>query len=61
MVDQEVVEVIEVEIEVETEEEIEDVAAEVEAVVVENNVAAFVLGKAQVTDKVVPFDELMAG
>ena len=35
--------------------------AEVEAVVVENNVAAFVLGKAQVTDKVVPFDELMAG
>jgi trigger factor len=34
--------------------------AEVEAVVVENNVAAFVLGKAKVTDKVVPFDELMA-
>jgi len=35
--------------------------AEVEAVVVENNVADFVLGKAQVTDKVVPFDELMTG
>ena len=35
--------------------------AEVEAVVVENNVAAFVLGKVQVTDKVVPFDVLMAG
>jgi trigger factor len=34
--------------------------AEIEAVVVENNVAAFVLGKARVTDKVVPFDELMA-
>jgi len=33
--------------------------AEVEAVVVENNVAEFVLGKAKVTDKVVPFDELM--
>ena len=33
--------------------------AEVEAVVVENNVAEFVLGKAQVTEKVVPFDELM--
>jgi trigger factor len=33
--------------------------AEVEAVVVENNVADFVLGKARVTDKVVPFDELM--
>ena len=35
--------------------------AEVEAVVVENNVAEFVLGKAKVTDKVVPFDELMVG
>jgi trigger factor len=35
--------------------------AEVEAVVVENNVAAFVLEKAKVTDKVLPFDELMTG
>ncbi|KQW36731.1 trigger factor [Rhizobacter sp. Root404] len=35
--------------------------AEVEAVVVENNVAEFVLGKAKVTDKVLPFDELMTG
>jgi len=34
--------------------------AEIEAVVVENNVARFVLSKARVTDKVVPFDELMA-
>ena len=34
--------------------------AEVEAVVVENNVAEFVLGKAKVADKAVPFDELMA-
>jgi len=34
--------------------------AEVEAVVVENNVADFVLSKAKVTDKVLPFDELMA-
>lgn len=33
--------------------------AEVEAVVVENNVAEFVLGKAKVTDKILPFDELM--
>ncbi len=33
--------------------------AEVEAVVIENNVAEFVLGKAKVIDKVVPFDELM--
>ena len=33
--------------------------AEVEAVVIENNVADFVLGKAQVTDKAVSFDELM--
>ena len=35
--------------------------AEVEAVVVENNVAEFVLGKAKVTDRVLPFDELMTG
>jgi len=35
--------------------------AEVEAVVVENNVAEFVLGKAKVTEKVLPFDELMTG
>ena len=35
--------------------------AEVESVVVENNVAAYVLGKAKVTDKVVAFDELMTG
>jgi trigger factor len=35
--------------------------AEVEAVVVENNVAAFVLEKAKVTDKMLPFDELMTG
>jgi trigger factor len=35
--------------------------AEVEGVVIENNVAEFVLGKAKVTDKVVPFDELMTG
>jgi trigger factor len=35
--------------------------AEVEAVVVENNVADFVIGKAQVTDKPLPFDELMTG
>src|SRR5206468_6990534 len=34
--------------------------AEVEAVVVENNVAEFVLSKAKVTDKVLPFDELMS-
>mgnify|MGYP001548513098 CR=1 FL=1 len=34
--------------------------AEVEAVVVENNVANFVLEKARVTDKALPFDELMA-
>ena len=34
--------------------------AEVEAVVVENNVAAYVLERAKVTDKAVPFDELMA-
>ena len=35
--------------------------AEVEAVVIENNVAEFVMGKAKVADKVVPFDELMVG
>ena len=34
--------------------------AEVEAVVIENNVAEFVLAKAQVTEKKVPFDELMS-
>ena len=34
--------------------------AEVEAVVIENNVTTFVLDKAKVTDKVLPFDELMA-
>jgi trigger factor len=33
--------------------------AEVEAVVIENNVAEFVLGKAKVTEKAVSFDELM--
>ncbi|QXL85617.1 trigger factor [Comamonas sp. NLF-1-9] len=37
-----------------------DRLAEVEAVVVENNVTDFVLGKAKVTDKAVSFDELMA-
>ncbi len=35
--------------------------AEVEAVVIENNVADFVMAKAKVADKVVPFDELMVG
>ena len=35
--------------------------AEVEAVVIENNVTEFVLGQAKVTDKVLPFDELMTG
>jgi trigger factor len=35
--------------------------AEVEGVVIENNVTEFVLAKAKVTDKAVPFDELMAG
>jgi trigger factor len=35
--------------------------AEVEAVVIENNVAAHVMASAQVTDKVLPFDELMTG
>lgn len=34
--------------------------AEVEAVVVENNVADFVLARAKVSDKALPFDELMA-
>ena len=34
--------------------------AEVEAVVIENNVTEFVLSKAKVTEKVIPFDELMA-
>ena len=34
--------------------------AEVEAVVIENNVTEFVLGKAKVDDKAVSFDELMA-
>ncbi len=34
--------------------------AEVEAVVVENNVTQFVLGQAKVVDKALPFDELMA-
>lgn len=37
-----------------------DRMAEVEAVVVENNVAEHVLSKAKVSDKSVPFDELMA-
>jgi trigger factor len=35
--------------------------AEVEAVVIENNVSEFVLSKAQVTDTTVAFDELMQG
>jgi trigger factor len=34
--------------------------AEVEALVIENNVAEFVLARAKVTDKVLPFEELMA-
>lgn len=34
--------------------------AEVEAVVIENNVTDFVLGKAKIVDKALPFDELMA-
>jgi trigger factor len=34
--------------------------AEVEAVVIENNVTTYVLSQAKVTDKVLPFDELMA-
>ncbi len=35
--------------------------AEVEGVVIENNVTDFVLAKAKVVDKTLPFDELMAG
>ena len=35
--------------------------AEVEAVVVENNVTNHVLGLVKVVDKAVPFDELMVG
>ena len=34
--------------------------AEVEAIVIENNVTEFVLSKTQVTEKSVSFDELMA-
>jgi trigger factor len=34
--------------------------AEVEAIVIENNVTEYVLGKAKVNDKVVAFDELMS-
>ena len=34
--------------------------AEVEAVVIENNVTEFILSKAKVTEKAVDFDELMA-
>ncbi|MEO8728564.1 MAG: trigger factor, partial [Rhodoferax sp.] len=34
--------------------------AEVEAIVIESNVTEFVLGKAQVVEKAVVFDELMA-
>ncbi len=34
--------------------------AEVEAIVIENNVTDFVLSKAQVSEKAVSFDELMA-
>ncbi|MCH7342109.1 trigger factor [Pelomonas sp. CA6] len=34
--------------------------AEVEAIVIENNVTEFVLGKAKLSDKLLPFDELMA-
>jgi trigger factor len=34
--------------------------AEIESVVLENNVADFVMAQAKVTDKVLPFDELMA-
>jgi trigger factor len=33
--------------------------AEVEAVVIENNVTEFVLARAKVNNKVLPFDELM--
>lgn len=35
--------------------------ADVEAMVVENNVADFVMARAKVADKALPFDELMAG
>ena len=35
--------------------------AEVEAVVTENNVAEFVIGKSRLTEKLMPFDELMTG
>ncbi len=35
--------------------------ADVEATVVENNVAEFVMARAKVVDKPLPFDELMAG
>ena len=34
--------------------------AEVEAVVIENNVTEFVLAQAKVVDKVLPFDDLMS-
>ena len=34
--------------------------ADVEAVVIENNVTSFVMEKAKVTDKAVSFDDLMA-
>ena len=34
--------------------------AEVEAIVIENNVTDFVLSKAKVTEKAICFDELMA-
>jgi trigger factor len=34
--------------------------AEVEAVVIENNVTDFVLSKAKVNDKAISFDDLMA-
>jgi trigger factor len=37
-----------------------DRMAEVEAVVIENNVTEFVLSRAKVTDKALPFDELMS-
>jgi trigger factor len=33
--------------------------AEVEAIVIESNVTAHVLGQAKVTDKALPFDDLM--
>jgi trigger factor len=34
--------------------------AEVEAIVIENNVTEFVLSKAKIADKAISFDELMA-